>query len=45
MIIVDASAIVDSLLGREESLNVPLLTRDGRLARASGHTARIEYIE
>lgn len=27
-----------------ESLNVPLLTRDGRLSRSSGHTARIEYI-
>lgn len=28
-----------------ESLGVPLLTRDGRLSRSSGHTARIEYIE
>ncbi|HYK00436.1 MAG TPA: type II toxin-antitoxin system VapC family toxin [Thermoanaerobaculia bacterium] len=28
-----------------ESMNVPLLTRDGRLSRASGHAARIEYIE
>jgi predicted nucleic acid-binding protein len=28
-----------------ESLNVPLLTRDRRLARSSGHTARIEYID
>lgn len=27
-----------------ESLNVPLLTRDGRLSRSSGHAARIEYI-
>jgi len=27
-----------------ESLNVPLLTRDGRLARSSGHAARIDYI-
>jgi predicted nucleic acid-binding protein len=27
-----------------ESLNVPLLTRDGRLSRSSGHSARIEYI-
>ena len=27
-----------------ELLNVPLLTRDGRLARSSGHAARIEYI-
>ena len=28
-----------------ESLNIPLLTRDRRLARSSGHTARIEYID
>ncbi len=28
-----------------EHLNVPLLTRDRRLARSSGHTARIELIE
>lgn len=28
-----------------ESLNVPLLTRDRRLSRASGHAARIEYID
>lgn len=27
-----------------ESLNVPLLTRDRRLASSSGHAARIEYI-
>jgi predicted nucleic acid-binding protein len=27
-----------------ESLNVPLLTRDARLSRSSGHTARIEFI-
>ena len=27
-----------------ESLNVPLLTRDGRLSRSSGHAVRIEYI-
>lgn len=27
-----------------ESLGVPLITRDARLARSSGHTARIEYI-
>ncbi|MDP9192961.1 MAG: type II toxin-antitoxin system VapC family toxin [Acidobacteriota bacterium] len=27
-----------------ESLNVPLLTRDWRLAHSAGHTARIEYI-
>jgi predicted nucleic acid-binding protein len=27
-----------------ESLGVPLLTRDWRLAHSSGHTARIEYI-
>lgn len=28
-----------------ESLGLPLLTRDRRLARASGHDARIEYID
>lgn len=27
-----------------ESLDVPLLTRDARLSRSSGHAARIEYI-
>jgi predicted nucleic acid-binding protein len=27
-----------------ESLDMPLLTRDWRLAHSSGHTARIEYI-
>ena len=26
------------------SLEVPLLTRDARLSRSAGHTARIEYI-
>ena len=26
-------------------LDIPLLTRDARLARASGHAARIEYID
>jgi predicted nucleic acid-binding protein len=28
-----------------ELLDVPLITRDGRLARSSGHSARIEFIE
>jgi predicted nucleic acid-binding protein len=28
-----------------EVLDVPLITRDRRLARSSGHTARIEFIE
>ncbi|HEV7240792.1 MAG TPA: type II toxin-antitoxin system VapC family toxin [Thermoanaerobaculia bacterium] len=28
-----------------ESLNLPLITRDRRLAHSSGHTARIEYID
>ena len=28
-----------------EHLQVPLLTRDRRLANSSGHTARIEYID
>lgn len=27
-----------------ESFNIPLLTRDARLAHSSGHTATIEYI-
>jgi predicted nucleic acid-binding protein len=27
-----------------EALNCPLVTRDGRLARSSGHTARIELL-
>lgn len=28
-----------------ESLDLPLLTRDRRLSRSSGHAARIEYID
>jgi predicted nucleic acid-binding protein len=28
-----------------ETLNMPLLTRDRRLSRSSGHAARIEYID
>jgi predicted nucleic acid-binding protein len=28
-----------------EHLDIPLLTRDRRLARSSGHSARIEFIE
>ena len=28
-----------------ELLDVPLITRDRRLARSSGHSARIEFIE
>jgi len=28
-----------------EELGLPLITRDGRLARSSGHSARIEFIE
>jgi len=28
-----------------EFLEVPLITRDARLARSTGHTARIEYID
>ena len=28
-----------------ESLKMPLLTRDRRLAQSSGHTARIDYID
>jgi predicted nucleic acid-binding protein len=39
MNVVDASAIALA-----EFLDVPLLTRDARLARSAGHAARIEYI-
>lgn len=28
-----------------ESLNIPLITRDRHLAKASGHAARIDYID
>ena len=28
-----------------ELLEAPLITRDAKLARSTGHTARIEYIE
>ena len=28
-----------------ESLDLPLITRDRRLSRSSGHAARIEYID
>lgn len=34
-----------SYVALAESLNVPLLTRDARLARSSGHNASIEYID
>lgn len=33
-----------SYVALAESLNLPLITRDRRLANSSGHTARIEYI-
>ena len=33
-----------SYLALAESLNLPLITRDRRLAQSSGHAARIEYI-
>jgi predicted nucleic acid-binding protein len=33
-----------SYVALAESLNLPLITRDARLARSSGHAARIEYI-
>ena len=33
-----------SYVALAESLNLPLLTRDARLSRSSGHAARIEFI-
>ncbi|HVE70624.1 MAG TPA: type II toxin-antitoxin system VapC family toxin [Thermoanaerobaculia bacterium] len=33
-----------SYVALAESLNLPLITRDARLARSTGHAARIEYI-
>jgi predicted nucleic acid-binding protein len=33
-----------SYVALAESLNLPLITRDRRLAQSSGHAARIEYI-
>ncbi|HEX9985460.1 MAG TPA: type II toxin-antitoxin system VapC family toxin [Thermoanaerobaculia bacterium] len=34
-----------SYVALAELLNVPLLTRDARLARSAGHSASIEYID
>jgi predicted nucleic acid-binding protein len=34
-----------SYVALAESLDLPLITRDARLARSSGHAARIEYID
>lgn len=34
-----------SYVALAESLDLPLLTRDRRLSRSSGHAARIEYID
>jgi predicted nucleic acid-binding protein len=34
-----------SYVALAESLNLPLITRDRRLAHSSGHAARIEYID
>jgi predicted nucleic acid-binding protein len=33
-----------SYVALAESLNLPLITRDRRLAQSSGHAARIDYI-
>lgn len=42
----DNVSAYDSLfVALAEHLDVPLLTRDRRLANSSGHTARIEFIE
>lgn len=34
-----------SYVALAESLDLPLITRDRRLAHSSGHAARIEYID
>jgi predicted nucleic acid-binding protein len=34
-----------SYVALAESLDLPFITRDARLARSSGHSARIEYID
>lgn len=40
----NVSAYDAAYVALAESLNLPLITRDARLARSSGHAARIEYI-
>lgn len=42
----DNVTVYDALfVALAERLDIPLLTRDRRLARSSGHSARIEFIE
>ncbi|HSY52478.1 MAG TPA: type II toxin-antitoxin system VapC family toxin [Thermoanaerobaculia bacterium] len=41
----NVSAYDSLFVALAEHLDIPLLTRDRRLARSSGHTARIEFIE
>lgn len=41
----NVSAYDATYVALAELLNVPLITRDRRLARSSGHSARIEFIE
>ena len=45
MIVVDASVVVDLLIKPPaEVTGATLVTRDARLARATGHPARIEVL-
>jgi predicted nucleic acid-binding protein len=41
----NVSAYDSLFVALAEHLDIPLITRDRRLARSSGHTARIEFIE
>ena len=41
----NVSAYDASYVALAEELNLPLITRDRRLSRSSGHSVRIEYID